>query len=107
MATILLTNDDGYRARGLLTLYRLLKCTYRVFVCAPFTEQSGCSHSLTLRKPIRVKKIKNNFYAVQGTPTDCVLLSHHHLLKTKPDLLISGINHGPNMGDDVFYSGTV
>ena len=104
---ILLTNDDGYKAKGLLTLYSVLKTVYKVYVCAPLTEQSGCSHSLTLRKPIKVKRIKPNFYAIDGTPTDCVLLSHHHLLKESPDLLISGINHGPNMGDDVFYSGTV
>ncbi len=76
-------------------------------MCAPQTEQSGSSHSLTLRKPIKVRQVKPGFYAIRGTPTDCVLLAHHHLLPAAPDLIVSGINHGPNMGDDVFYSGTV
>ncbi len=107
MPTILITNDDGYKAKGLLSLHSILKKTYHVFVCAPRTEQSGASHSLTLRKPIKVAEIKPQFFIIDGTPTDCVLLAHHHLIKEPIDLLISGINHGPNMGDDVFYSGTV
>lgn len=107
MALILLTNDDGYDAPGLQSLYKELKKHYDVFVVAPHTQQSGASHSLTLRKPIRVEKLHDKFYIVGGTPTDCVLLAYHDLIKTGIDLVVSGINHGPNMGSDVFYSGTV
>lgn len=107
MRTILITNDDGYKAKGLRTLYATLKNHYTVYVCAPRNEQSGASHSLTLRKPIKVQEIEHNFFVIDGTPTDCVLLAHHHLLSESPDVLVSGVNRGPNMGDDVFYSGTV
>ena len=107
MALILLTNDDGYDATGLQSLYKQLKKEYDVFVVAPNTQQSGASHSLTLRRPIRVEKLHDNFFIVGGTPTDCVLLAYHDLIKTDIDLIVSGINHGPNMGSDVFYSGTV
>ncbi|UCD04944.1 MAG: 5'/3'-nucleotidase SurE [candidate division WOR-3 bacterium] len=107
MALILLTNDDGYDAAGLQALYKALKKDYTVIVVAPSTQQSGASHSLTLRKPIRVEKLHENFYIVGGTPTDCVLLAYHDLIGMKIDLVVSGINHGPNMGSDVFYSGTV
>jgi 5'-nucleotidase len=107
MALILLTNDDGYDATGLQSLYRELKKSHDVFVVAPNTQQSGASHSLTLRKPIRVEKLHDKFYIVGGTPTDCVLLAYHDLINTDIDLIVSGINHGPNMGSDVFYSGTV
>ena len=107
MALILLTNDDGYDATGLQSLYRELKNEYDVIVVAPNTQQSGASHSLTLRKPIRVEKLHEKFYIVGGTPTDCVLLAYHDLMASGIDLIVSGINHGPNMGSDVFYSGTV
>jgi 5'-nucleotidase len=107
MALILLTNDDGYDAKGLQSLYKELKNEHDVFVVAPHTQQSGASHSLTLRKPIRLEKLHDKFYIVGGTPTDCVLLAYHDLIKTGIDLVVSGINHGPNMGSDVFYSGTV
>jgi 5'-nucleotidase len=107
MALILLTNDDGYDATGLQSLYKELKKEHDIFVVAPNTQQSGASHSLTLRKPIRVEKLHDKFYIVGGTPTDCVLLAYHDLIKTGIDLVVSGINHGPNMGSDVFYSGTV
>ncbi len=107
MALILLTNDDGYDAAGLQSLYKELRKKYDVFVVAPNTQQSGASHSLTLRKPIRVEKLHERFYTVGGTPTDCVLLAYHDLIGPKIDLVVSGINHGPNMGSDVFYSGTV
>lgn len=107
MALILLTNDDGYDAAGLQALYKELKKQNEIFVVAPHTQQSGASHSLTLRKPIRVEKLHDRFYIVDGTPTDCVLLAYHDLIKTGIDLVVSGINHGPNMGSDVFYSGTV
>jgi 5'-nucleotidase len=107
VALILLTNDDGYDAAGLQSLYKELKKKYDVFVVAPNTQQSGASHSLTLRKPIRVEKLHDKFYIVGGTPTDCVLLAYHDLISADIDLVVSGINHGPNMGSDVFYSGTV
>jgi 5'-nucleotidase len=109
VAIILLTNDDGYDALGFQSLYReLLKIKeYDVYAVAPRNEQSGASHSLTLKRPIRVEKIRDKFYSIDGTPTDCVMLAYHDLIDRKIDLIISGINHGPNMGSDVFYSGTV
>jgi 5'-nucleotidase len=105
--TILLTNDDGINAPGLRLLYEGVKDLGRVYVIAPATNQSASSHSFTLRRPIPVKQVKPRWFAVSGTPTDCVLISHHALLKKSIDLLISGINDGPNLGDDVLYSGTV
>ncbi len=107
MALILLTNDDGYDALGFQTLYKELKKDFQVFAVAPRCQQSGASHSLTLRHPIRVEKIRDGFYTIDGTPTDCVLLAYHDLTSTPIDIVVSGINHGPNMGSDVFYSGTV
>ncbi|MBN2620114.1 5'/3'-nucleotidase SurE [candidate division WOR-3 bacterium] len=107
MALILLTNDDGYDALGFQTLYRVLSKDFDVFAVAPRTQQSGASHSLTLRRPIRVEKIRDGFFTIDGTPTDCVLLAYHDLIKTPISLVVAGINHGPNMGSDVFYSGTV
>lgn len=107
MALILLTNDDGYDALGFQSLYKELIKEYDVFAVAPRFQQSGASHSLTLRRPIRVEKIRDKFYSIDGTPTDCVLLAYHDLISADIDLVIAGINHGPNMGSDVFYSGTV
>jgi 5'-nucleotidase len=106
--TILLTNDDGYFAPGINALYSTLAKKHRVFLVAPDREQSASSHSLTLNRPLRVHKISAQHYATDGTPTDCVMLAIHLLFKKeKPDMIISGINHGANMGDDVTYSGTV
>lgn len=110
MALIVLTNDDGYDATGFQALYNTLKADkeLEVFVSVPRYQQSGASHSLTLRRPIRVERLRDKFFIVDGTPTDCVLLAYHDLLGPgKIDLVIAGINHGPNMGSDVFYSGTV
>jgi len=109
MGLILLTNDDGYDAQGLQALYKGLKDKkFEVFVSAPRFQQSGASHSLTLRKPIRVEQLKTDFFIIDGTPTDCVLLAYHDLVRNcEIEMVISGINHGPNMGSDVFYSGTV
>jgi 5'-nucleotidase len=105
---ILLTNDDGIGAKGLQSLKSaLLKIGAEVYVVAPDRDQSATSHSLTLSRPLRVNQIEDKVFSVQGTPTDCVMLAIRHLLNPKPDLLISGINHGPNLGDDVSYSGTV
>ncbi|MBN1211268.1 MAG: 5'/3'-nucleotidase SurE [candidate division Zixibacteria bacterium] len=106
--TILITNDDGYFSDGINCLYRELSRIARVYMVAPDQEQSASSHSLTLNRPLRVHKIDKNCYITDGTPTDCIMLAVHLLFKKKrPDMIISGINHGSNMGDDVTYSGTV
>ncbi len=106
--TILLTNDDGYLADGLRALDTELSRTAKVIVVSPDRERSASSHSLTLNRPLRMNKIDDLHYTSDGTPTDCVMLAIHHLMpKKKPDLIVSGINHGANMGDDVTYSGTV
>ncbi len=105
---ILLTNDDGYYSDGISELYRSLSKFADVMLVAPDREQSASSHSLTLNRPLRIQKIDENKYTTDGTPTDCVMLAVHLLYKKKkPDMIISGINHGANMGDDVTYSGTV
>jgi 5'-nucleotidase len=104
----LLTNDDGYFADGLVTLTADLRRRAKVYVVAPDREQSASSHSLTLNRPLRVHQIEDRRWAIDGTPTDCVMLGIHLLFKQDPpDIIISGINHGANMGDDVTYSGTV
>lgn len=105
---IFLTNDDGFFAEGIEALSRNLKDLGRIYVVAPDRERSTSSLSLTLRRPLRVKKIKTNTYAVDGTPADCVYIALKKLLPQKPSLLISGINKGPNLGQqDISYSGTV
>ena len=105
---ILLTNDDGYFSDGIIALYNELKKKAEVFIVAPDREQSASSHSLTLNRPLRIHPLDKHRYATDGTPTDCVMLAVHMLFKHKlPDMIISGINHGANMGDDVTYSGTV
>ena len=104
---ILISNDDGIESVGIKTLETALESLGRVVVVAPDKEQSAASHSLTLRKPIEVNAIDDNHYGICGTPTDCVLLATQVILDRAPDLIVSGINHGPNMGEDVTYSGTV
>ncbi len=105
---ILLTNDDGYSSDGINLLYKALSRSHDVMIVAPDREQSASSHSLTLERPLRVHKINDHTYATDGTPTDCVMLAVHMLYKKNPvDMIISGINHGANMGDDITYSGTV
>ncbi|MFQ6002471.1 MAG: 5'/3'-nucleotidase SurE [Candidatus Zixiibacteriota bacterium] len=103
----LLTNDDGINAKGLLTLKREISKIGEVWVVAPDRELSATSHSLTLHHPLRINKIADKFFSIDGTPTDAVMLAVYAILKKRPDILISGINHGPNLGDDVSYSGTV
>lgn len=103
----LVTNDDGYEALGIRVLADILRGMGEVVIAAPQTEQSACSHSITLHRPLRINSYGMNHYAVDGTPTDCVLLASQQLLSRKPDAVFSGINHGPNLGDDVLYSGTV
>lgn len=104
---ILLSNDDGYRAPGIVLLARGLASLGEVTVVAPDRDRSGASNSLTLDNPIRVYQAENGFHYVDGTPTDCVHLAITGLLEREPDIVISGINAGPNLGDDVLYSGTV
>ena len=106
---ILVTNDDGVNAGGLKVLSEIAaKLSDDVWVVAPETNQSGASHSLTLHEPLRCTKVGPRTYAVRGTPTDCVIMAVRHILKdTPPDLVLSGINHGSNLAEDVTYSGTV
>ncbi|MBE0594397.1 MAG: 5'/3'-nucleotidase SurE [Gemmatimonadales bacterium] len=104
---LLLSNDDGILARGLEVLADVCRTVASITVVAPDREQSGSSHSLTLDRPLRVTRKPDGAIQVDGTPTDCVLLALGELLEAKPDFVFSGINHGPNMGEDVLYSGTV
>ena len=104
---ILLSNDDGYLAPGLTILADALKQHARLTVVAPNRNRSAASNSLTLERPLRAQQAENGFYKVDGTPTDCVHLAITGLLEQEPDMVISGPNDGPNMGDDVLYSGTV
>ena len=104
---ILLSNDDGVYATGINILYEELKKKYDVTIVAPDRERSASSHSLTIDRPLRVNEIKPNIFSVDGTPTDAVNIGGHSIMKTKPDLVISGINYGGNICDDVIYSGTV
>jgi len=104
---ILVSNDDGYLAAGLACLAGALAPFGAVTVVAPDRNRSGASNSLTLDLPLRATLSENGFYRVDGTPTDCVHLAITGLLEAEPDIVVSGINHGPNLGDDVFYSGTV
>ncbi len=104
---ILLSNDDGYQARGLRILADGLADIAEVTIVAPDRNRSGASNSLTLDTPLRVEQAEANVYYVNGTPTDCVHLAITGLLADEPDMVIAGINHGANLGDDVLYSGTV
>src|SRR3989442_1010362 len=104
---ILISNDDGILARGLAVLGEGCSALGQVTVVAPDREQSGTSHSLTLHRPLHATRRPDGAFQVDGTPTDCVLLAIGMLMPQKPDFVISGINHGQNMGEDVFYSGTV
>ncbi len=104
---ILLSNDDGYFAPGLAVLAEALSNFAEVVVVAPERDHSGASNSLTLDRPLLVRRSHNGFHYVNGTPTDCVHLAVTGLLDQMPDMVISGINHGANMGDDTIYSGTV
>ncbi|WP_135078149.1 5'/3'-nucleotidase SurE [Terasakiella sp. SH-1] len=108
-ARILITNDDGIHAPGLKVLEHIAKAVAKeVWVVAPETEQSATGHSLTLRRPLRIHKHSEYRYSVDGTPTDCVLLALNEVMKdNKPDLVLSGVNRGGNLGEDITYSGTV
>jgi 5'-nucleotidase len=104
---ILVTNDDGILARGIVFLAEALKEIAEVVVIAPDRNQSGVSSALSLETPLRVVQVKDNWYQLNGTPADCVKLALSGFLNEEPALVVSGINAGPNMGDDVVYSGTV
>jgi 5'-nucleotidase len=104
---ILVSNDDGYHAKGIIALTEALEAVADVIVVAPDRNRSAASNSLTLSDPLRVKRHAENRYSVNGTPSDCVHLALTGLLEEEPDLVVSGINHGANLGDDVIYSGTV
>src|SRR5271169_2205431 len=107
MPNILITNDDGIRAPGLRALVEALAGLGTVTVVAPSSERSAAAQSLTLRQPIYCDQIAEGEYAIEGTPADAMILAFHTLLKEKPDLVVSGINRGGNMGENVYYSGTV
>src|SRR5205814_2454042 len=107
MRRILVTNDDGYRSDGLTALAEALQPLGEVTIVAPVAEASAIGHALTLRHPLRLEHIADRVYAVDGTPTDCVNVAVAQVLKGLPDLVVSGINKGWNLGDDVTYSGTV
>jgi 5'-nucleotidase len=107
MPHILLTNDDGIHAEGLRVLAAAFAGFADVSIVAPSTEQSGKAQSLTLRQPIVCNQVGEREWAIDGTPADCVIVALHKLLTEKPDLVISGINHGANLGENAYYSGTV
>ena len=104
---ILVTNDDGYFSEGIAALAAALEEIGEVTVVAPASEQSATAHSITLTRPLRARQMAARRYSIDGTPTDCVLLAITKILPARPDIVISGINHGANLGDDVTYSGTV
>lgn len=106
---ILVTNDDGIHAPGLKILEKIARSLARdIWIVAPESEQSGASHSLTLTEPLRVRKIAAKKYAVRGTPTDCVMMAVNSIMvNNRPDIILSGVNRGANLGEDVTYSGTV
>jgi 5'-nucleotidase len=107
MGLILVTNDDGVHSPGIIALYRTMKAFGEVFMVAPDRERSAASHSLTMHRPLKVSRLRNNVYSINGTPTDCVTLGINKVLPEKPGLVVSGINRGANLGDDITYSGTV
>lgn len=107
MKTILITNDDGIHSPGILALQQAMKEIGQTIVIAPDRDNSAVSHSLTMNRPLKIHKLADNFYTIDGTPTDCVALGLKKILETPPDLLVSGINTGTNLGDDISYSGTV
>ena len=107
MKTILVTNDDGIDSIGIQALANGLRSLGKVIVVAPDRDKSAVSHSLTMHRPLRMKRLADDMIAIDGTPTDCVVIALQKILASPPDLLVSGINNGPNLGDDISYSGTV
>lgn len=107
MKTILITNDDGIHSPGILALQKAMTEIGHTIVIAPDRDNSAVSHSLTMNRPLKIHKLKEDFYMIDGTPTDCVAVGLKKILEIQPDLLVSGINAGANLGDDISYSGTV
>ena len=107
-ARILVSNDDGYASEGVKALADAVAPLGEVWVVAPEAEQSASSHAISIHRPLRIREVRERWYAVDGTPTDCSYIAINHLMKdARPQLMVSGINHGPNLADDVTYSGTV
>src|SRR5689334_20754999 len=106
---ILITNDDGIHSEGIEALEKAMRLVGEVYVVAPESEMSGASHSLTLSRPLRIRQLDDRHWTVDGTPTDCVTLALNRILsdELRPDICVSGINHGANLGEDASYSGTV
>jgi 5'-nucleotidase len=104
---ILVTNDDGVYAPGIRALFDAVRILGRAVIVAPEQDKSAVSHSLTMNRPLRVRELDVDIYTIDGTPTDCVTIGMNKVLPRRPDLIVSGINPGPNLGDDISYSGTV
>jgi 5'/3'-nucleotidase len=107
MAVILVTNDDGVHSAGILALHKSMEQLGDAFIVAPDRERSAAGHSLTLHRPLKAEELSERVFSVNGTPTDCVTLGVNKLLPERPSLIVSGINKGANLGDDITYSGTV
>ncbi|MEW6107675.1 MAG: 5'/3'-nucleotidase SurE [Nitrospirota bacterium] len=107
MPVILVTNDDGVHSQGIIALFRAMKNLGDAYIVAPDRERSAAGHSLTLHRPLKAEEIREHVYSINGTPTDCVTVGINKLLPEKPSLVVSGINKGTNLGDDITYSGTV
>jgi len=107
MPAILVTNDDGVHSPGLLSLYNSMKQLGDAYVIAPDRERSAVSHALTMHRPLRVERLREHVYSMNGTPTDCVAIGINKILPERPAFVVSGINKGANLGDDITYSGTV
>jgi len=107
MSVILVTNDDGVHSPGLLSLFNVMKEIGDAYVIAPDRERSAVSHALTLHRPLKVENLRDHVFSLNGTPTDCVAVGVHKILPEKPAFVVSGINRGANVGDDITYSGTV
>lgn len=107
MKTILLTNDDGFYSKGIVSLKTVLETKYRVWIVAPDREKSAISMALTLNHPLRINQVETNVYAVNGTTADCVNIALQKILPEKPDFIVSGMNLGENLSEDIFFSGTV
>src|SRR5258706_3530825 len=105
---ILVSNDDGHQAAGIRALAASMEPLGEVWLAAPEADQSACSHAISIHRPLRIREVRPRWFAVDGTPTDCSYVGINHVLRDRrPTLMVSGINHGPNLADDVTYSGTV
>ena len=107
MSVILVTNDDGVHSPGLISLFHVMKTLGDAYVIAPDRERSAVSHALTMHRPLKVEQLQERIYSINGTPTDCVAVGVHKILPSRPAFVVSGINKGANLGDDITYSGTV